>query len=52
MKLLIKIQNKAIYIIIIIIVYLSAYQRRVAYNRRVLKAYITKARLKLELKLD
>jgi hypothetical protein len=29
--------------------YLSAYQQRVAYNRRALKVYITKARLKLEL---
>jgi hypothetical protein len=31
--------------------YQSACQQRVAYNRRALKAYITKARLRLELKL-
>jgi hypothetical protein len=32
--------------------YLSACQQQVAYNRGALKRYITKARLRLELKLE
>jgi hypothetical protein len=39
-------------IIIIKFLYLSACQQRVAYKRRALKVYITKTRLRLELKQE